>query len=142
MVEGGDGVRLFSNLLEEQSEPDLAVLAGKYRKAARDRADLPPGLRPLLERVSILAGEEDANGDLSCKGNILTLSGKYRLGAVNGNITLNGKLPNAAARYNATVLMRGFGEANRFAMDATSIMLFGDEDRFMYIVAAVDGGAR
>jgi DNA polymerase III sliding clamp (beta) subunit (PCNA family) len=130
----GQDVLIGSNLLEFPDHPDLPKTVNGAN-TGKEGADIPAGLQSVLDRAAILSGDKLASVQLSVGEKTLTISGKYKLGAVNEALTLSKAFPVAGGAFNSEYVRRGLGTAK--AMVLTEKALVMQDDDFVYIVAKV-----
>jgi hypothetical protein len=129
--------RVCSNLLELPEEPDLPrTLAPHIADADDTVVELPTGLQSVLDRVVILAGQEDeAIVNIATDGKALVLQGKYGLGHLDETLPLKAKASDAAANFPAHRVRRGISQAKSFMLSAKALVLDDGED-FIYLLSA------
>ena len=142
MVES-KGVQICSNLLELPPEPDLPVLMARHLRDEDDPVvELPSGLQAVLDRATILAGQEQALVTVSTEGKALILRGRYGLGSLDEELPLKVKVPPASAKFRAHMIRRGLGQAKTFMLSPQAIVLDDGAD-FVYVHSAwYEPGAR
>lgn len=136
LIVEGDGIQVCSNLLEIPEDPNLSqTLAYHLRDDQDPVAELPAGLQPVLDRVEILAGPDEAVVRLTTEGKLLILDGNYALGSLDEELPLKVKLEVMSASFVAKRLRRGLGQAKFFIISQKAIA-FDDDESFVYVVAA------
>lgn len=136
LIAEAEGISFYSNLLDLSGADDMSAIVTKNLAKHPVSIALPAGLESALARAEILAGTEEPAVAASVEDGTLKLEGKYALGAVQENLPLEGKHPDAKMRVRAGLLRRALVHAESFSMTKDSLVLRGEPD-FVYLVASL-----
>jgi len=133
LVAVGEGVDVFSNLLEFPESPNLPKLLDQH--ITDDVVlTLPEGFRSVLDRASILANGSEPWVAFELKKGTLRMTGKYTVGSLDESLPVKGKVADKSGEFQAPLLARGLNSADGFVLADKAVLLYGGED-FVYLVA-------
>lgn len=140
IVAGRAGVTIASSLLEthspsgEKQIPDLPkVMKDRFNGKLQE---LPKGFAITLERAAILAGASEPTVKTSIDKGVMSLHGKWAIGAVNESIELSGRVESVPeTRFQANLISRALKLSDRFSLTERNLALAGG-DNFRYLLSA------
>lgn len=133
-------IQVHSNSLDTDDVKDLAQVVLTHSRDAGDGVRIPPGLTEALSRAEILAGKDAPTITFESSGETLTVRGKYEGGNLHEDLELDEgeSLPERSIQINSSLLIRGLPLATHIAIGESSVVLYGSEGKYTYVLASVD----
>jgi hypothetical protein len=132
MVASGEGVTLYSQLLDITNAENLDGLITSNTKGMAEPTAIPPELDSALERATVLSGNEESLITLKVSGKTLTVLGDYNLNTLDEDLKLEKSLPDCELKLDAKLLKKGLAYSDQFALSNDVITLHG-KDNFLYL---------
>lgn len=138
MIATGDGVMLYSNMLDNAGISDLPKMVERFTTGEEAKFAVPKELGVALKRAELLAGsEEEAALTLTiADDDSLLLFGSYKLGELSETLDLETKkVPAGELTVELEQLQIVLPLATEFALSENALVVFG-EGNFMCILPA------
>lgn len=133
-------IQVHSNSLDTEEIKDLERVVAVHTKIAEEGAKIPAGLAEALNRAEILARKDKPNVEIQADDNSMAIRGKYEGGNLHESLDLaeGENLPERTIKVDSGQLKRGLPLATHIAIGEESIVLYGADGKYTYVLAAAD----